>query len=129
MTDAVRPVDGVVISYAAATDVVGVIDLLARRCAPLVLPGRVIQLRQALIECCTRAITSVDTSAEVVGRLDVLALDAGAVIDATAAAETLNMTADGVRWLCKHRRLAATKRNGRWWIEHASVELYKRSKG
>jgi hypothetical protein len=125
----VRVTEGVTVSYAAAADLVGVIDELARQCAPQVLSRRVVTLRNDLIDCCTRAITYVDTSAEATAAQDVLALNPGALIDANSVAQTLNMTPDGVRWLCKKERLAATKVNGRWWIDPASVELYVQSKG
>jgi hypothetical protein len=125
----VRINEGVTVSYAAAADLVGVIDRLARLCAPQVLAGRIVDLRNDLIQCCTRAITQLDASAEVVGVRDVLALNPGALVDTTAAAEMLDITRDGVTWLCKRKRLAASKVNGRWWIEPASIELYQLSKG
>jgi hypothetical protein len=121
--------EGVTISHAAAVDLVGVIDRLAQRCAPQVLAERIVVLRNDLIQCCTRATTQLDASTEVIGVQNVLALNPGALVDTTAAAEMLDITRDGVTWLCKHKRLAASKVNGRWWIEPASIELYQQSRG
>jgi hypothetical protein len=121
----IQPINGVLISYAEAVDVVGVIDELAIRCAPKVLLRRVVAIRQGLIECCTRANTYGDTSAEVIARQDVLALDPSAVIDVKTAAERLDMTPDGARWLCTHGRLTARKIHNRWWIDSKSVDQYQ----
>ena len=129
ITDEIHWTGGVTVSYAAAADLVKAIDEPAMRCAPHVLSRRLVMLRSELVECCTRAIARVEASTEVVAARNVLALDPGVVIDATTAARMLNMTPDGVRWLCKNERLAGSKVNGRWWIDLASVDLYLRSKG
>ncbi|MCV7101533.1 helix-turn-helix domain-containing protein [Mycobacterium palustre] len=115
------------ISFAAAADLVGVIDALAVRCAPQVLSARVVALRNDLIGCCSTRVTArFDASAEVVGADEVLALDPRGLVDVKAAAARLGITEDGVRWLCKRGRLAASKISGRWWIEPASIAMHDR---
>lgn len=120
----VQATHGVTISCAAAADVVAAIDALALRCAPQVLSQRLVVLRNDLIRCITRVTTQFGTSAEVDSAADVLALDPRDLIDTETAAKKLNITGDGVRWLCNNERLAATKKAGRWWIDPASIDLY-----
>jgi hypothetical protein len=130
MTGDVQSLNGVLLSYARAADVVGVIDRLAMLCKPQVLSRKVVELRADLIQSLTRANTRDDTSTEVVEKQEVLALAPDVVIDPNTAAAMLNITADGVRWLCKNNQhLVATKVGTRWWIDPQSVERYLRSKG
>lgn len=129
MSGDVQAVDGVLLSYARAADVVGVIDRLAMLCKPQVLARKVVELRADLIESLTRANTRDDTSTEVVESHEVLALAPEILIDPKTTAPILNITEDGVRWLCKRQRLVATKVGNRWWIDPFSVESYLREKG
>jgi hypothetical protein len=117
---------GVTISFAAAADLVGVIDALALRCAPLVLSRRLVKLRNQLIECCTYANTHADVSTEGVEPEDVLSFQPDEIVDSKTAAQRLGISEAGVRWHCRQGQFMDTAKqiNGRWWISRDAVDHY-----
>jgi hypothetical protein len=124
-TGEIRPTHGIEISYAAAEDLVGVIDMLALRCAPQVLSGRIVALRNRLIACCAFG----GESAKVSEPEDVLSFVPGAAIDPRAAAQRLGTSEVWARKLCEKEELVAKKIRGRWWIDPDSVDQYAAVRG
>lgn len=116
---------GVVVSEEAARELVAAIDELAKLAAPkgASLHPRLAGIRRDLANCSTRENARPDASTEVVARHDLLAWDC--VVDTESAARTLGITPDGVRWLCRNKRLERTRAVGRWWISEASLKDYR----
>ncbi|MFF0816144.1 hypothetical protein ACFYVR_13475 [Rhodococcus sp. NPDC003318] len=120
----VAAVAGVVLSRAAAAEVVAALDVLnqlAGRSGSQLAP-RIAQIRRDLA---THANIRADASTEVHAPGDLLGVKQDAVVDTVTAAGTLGITADGVRYLCRTGRLQATWRHRRWWIPTTALDDYR----
>lgn len=120
-----RVVNGILISRAAAEDLVGVIDALVLRCRPQVISRRVAALRHQLIQSCTHADASAYESAEAIEAPDPLVFESSMITDTATVASRLGITEAGVRYLCRTGSLVAVQANGRWRIDPESVDAYE----
>ncbi|MEA2699247.1 MAG: hypothetical protein QOI66_3518, partial [Myxococcales bacterium] len=100
-------VDGVLLSRDTLSDLVKALDLLATFAVEkgAQLPARLTKLRVELADCATRVITR-DASRTVTAALEFGHAELG-LVDTATAAELLEISEDGVRDLCRRRRLAA----------------------
>jgi hypothetical protein len=129
MADVAR-LAGVMVSSAAALEILGALDELERRALPRgqQLSERLTIIRRELATCASRVSTSRDASAEGLVAQEVAQFKAS-VVDTTTAARQLEITRDGVTWLCRNGQLRATQSGGRWWIESASLQNYRERRG
>ena len=119
--------DGVLLSRAAAREVVAALDHLGRLAAPrgMQLSERLRTIRRELATSSTRGITHADASAkDNAAQLDSHWYSSVAV-DTAAAARALGITPGGVAWLCRNGRLTAARSGGRWLIDTASLRSYQ----
>jgi len=125
MADDVARVAGVLLSGAAAREVVDALDRLGRLAAPrgMRLSPRLEAIRRELASSDTRAVTPAHASVDDIAALLDSHLNASAV-DTAAAARMLGMTPGGVAWLCRNGRLTATRVGRRWLIDTASLRTY-----
>lgn len=124
----VQPANGVIISFAAAADIVAalrMLDHLARDRGAQLGP-RHIELTEQL----DRA-SRVERRDATTTRLDAMVTDLLSVPSSTAlspkqAAVILGIAPDSVRALCRRGSLAAWRSGDRWSINAESVVMYKR---
>lgn len=116
-------IEGVALSDADAAELADALDVLAHFAADrgARLSPRLVRLRDGLRAA--RGSTRDNARTGVDHIVDALTVDMGAVDTATAA-KALGLTSDGVRYLCRSRRLPAYRSRGRWWINAVELELY-----
>lgn len=119
----IQAVHGLMISFAFAADLVAALDRLATLAAPK--GARLTPRLTAGRDHMARAIAYADASAEVVAVPGALAFERDAITDTKTVANMLDITTDGVRWLCRNGRLEAELVAGRWLIGLASVYDYQ----
>ncbi|WP_040802797.1 helix-turn-helix domain-containing protein [Nocardia concava] len=117
--------DGVALSDDDAAELVAALDALARLAADrgARLSPRLVALRHGLAQgaSSSREHPHADARTGVDFVLDALTVDTGAVDTATAA-RALGLTPDGVRYLCRSKRLPGFRSGGRWWINAAELD-------
>lgn len=121
---------GIFVSEAAARELVGALNQLDQLAAPraMRLSDQLEAIRRELQTCITRVTARVDTSVRPTVPQVVAQYETN-LVDTTGAARELEITRDGVTWLCRHKHLRGVRRNGRWWIELASVQEYRERRG
>lgn len=120
MDNEVYPVNGIVITYAAADYLVKFIDYLVKT-AGMSASARLANIRNDLIRHSRN--THADASPEVVSPLDFLGLNADGFVDPAAAAKRIGTTDDNVRYLCRRGHFGV-KVGDRWLISEAELEAY-----
>lgn len=120
----VTPARGVLISPAAAREIVGAVDELARLAAPegRQLSGRLRLLRRELATCANLADTHAGVSAD--GVVAQPPSQWNSMVDTSTAAQILGLTNSGVTWLCRNGRLTAARVGGRWLIDAEALHAY-----
>jgi hypothetical protein len=106
---------------AKMVEVLGLLERLMARQSGQPLPAALVEMRDGLKDCLTRAAANAGVSAKVVSAQDVLGLEQ----DVNAAAEALGITPAGVRWALRTGRLGGRKVGRQWLVADTDIADYR----